>query len=248
LKLNAERTLAVHGGGEMKLTWLAGLGLGLLALPASAQERPNLKTQKDKVSYAVGLEFARSIQGQGIEVDPNLLVMGLNDALSGGKPLMTEADLRATMITIQEGVKQKQMQAMTKAAEDNKKAGDAFLVENAKKPGVVTLSSGLQYKIIKAGEGKKPTETDTVACNYRGTFIDGTEFDSTYGTGKPATFGIKGVIPGFGEALKLMSVGAKWQIFVPSKLAYGERGANNVIGPNSTLVFEIELVSIQDKP
>lgn len=232
----------------MKLTWLAGLGLGLLALPASAQERPTLKTQKDKMSYAVGLEFARSIQGQGIEVDPNLVVIGLNDALSGGKSLMTEEDLRATMIAIQDGVKQKQMQAMTKAAEENKKAGEAFLAENAKKEGVVALPSGLQYKILKAGEGKKPTDTDTIACNYRGTFLDGTEFDSSYGTGKPAIFGIKGVIAGFGEALKLMPVGSKWQLFVPSKLAYGERGANNVIGPNSTLIFEVELVSIQDKP
>jgi FKBP-type peptidyl-prolyl cis-trans isomerase len=248
LKRNAEFTLVVHGGGEMRLTWLAGLGLGLLALPVSAQERPALKTQKDKVSYAVGLEFARSIKGQGIEVDSKLLVMGLNDALSGGKPLMTEEDLRTTMLAVQEEVKQKQMQAMTKAAEENKKAGDAFLAENAKKEGVVTLPSGLQYKILKAGEGKKPADADTVACNYRGTFVDGTEFDSSYGTGKPATFGLKGVIPGFGEALKLMSVGSKWQVFVPSKLAYGDRGANNVIGPNSTLVFEIELVSIQDKP
>jgi UDP-GlcNAc:undecaprenyl-phosphate/decaprenyl-phosphate GlcNAc-1-phosphate transferase len=248
LKRNAESTLVVHGGGEMKLTWLAGLGLGLLALPAGAQERPTLKTDKDKVSYAVGLEFARSIQGQGIEVDPKLVVVGLNDALSGGKPLMTEEDLRATMIAIQDGVKQKQMQAMTKAAEENKKAGEAFLAENAKKEGVVALPSGLQYKILKAGEGKKPTDTDTIACNYRGTFIDGTEFDSSLGTGKPAIFGVKGVIAGFGEALKLMPVGSKWQLFVPSKLAYGERGANNVIGPNSTLVFEVELVSIQDKP
>ena len=232
----------------MRLTWLAGLGLGLLALPVSAQERPALKTEKDKVSYAVGLEFARSIKGQGIEVDSKLLVMGLNDALSGGKPLMTEEDLRTTMLAVQEEVKQKQMQAMTKAAEENKKAGDTFLAENAKKEGVVTLPSGLQYKILKAGEGKKPADADTVACNYRGTFVDGTEFDSSYGTGKPATFGLRGVIPGFGEALKLMSVGSKWQVFVPSKLAYGDRGANNVIGPNSTLVFEIELVSIQDKP
>jgi FKBP-type peptidyl-prolyl cis-trans isomerase FklB len=248
LRRNAESTLVVHGGGEMRLTWLAGLGLGLLALPVSAQERPALKTEKDKVSYAVGLEFARSIKGQGIEVDSKLLVMGLNDALSGGKPLMTEEDLRTTMLAVQEEVKQKQMQAMTKAAEENKKAGDTFLAENAKKEGVVTLPSGLQYKILKAGEGKKPADADTVACNYRGTFVDGTEFDSSYGTGKPATFGLRGVIPGFGEALKLMSVGSKWQVFVPSKLAYGDRGANNVIGPNSTLVFEIELVSIQDKP
>jgi FKBP-type peptidyl-prolyl cis-trans isomerase FklB len=140
------------------------------------------------------------------------------------------------------------MQAMEAAADDNKKKGDAFLAENGKKDGVVTLPSGLQYKVITAGQGKKPVETDTVMCNYKGTFLDGTEFDSSTQAGKPVPFEIKGVIPGFKEALQLMPVGSKWQIFVPANLAYGERGAGNVIGPNATLIFEIELVDIQGNP
>lgn len=232
----------------MKLKWLAGLGLGLLAVQVSAQEPLALKTQKDKVSYTLGVEVARSFQSQGIAVDPNLVVKGLTDALAGEKLLMTDGDLSATMSAFQQEMRQKQAQARSVAAEGNKKAGAAFLAENAKKEGVVTLPSGLQYKILKAAEGKKPTEGDTVVCNYRGTLIDGTEFDSSYKSGRPATFGLKGVIPGFREALQLMPVGSKWQFFIPSDLAYSERGAGNAIGPNATLVFEIELISIQDKP
>lgn len=232
----------------MKLKWMVGLGLGLLAVQVSAQEPLALKTQRDKVSYTLGVEVARSFQSQGIAVDPNLVVKGLTDVLAGEKLLMTDGDLSATLSAFQQEMRQKQAQARSVAAEDNKKAGAAFLAENAKKEGVVTLPSGLQYKILKAAEGKNPTEADTVVCNYRGTLIDGTEFDSSYASGRPATFGLKGVIPGFREALKLMPVGSKWQFFIPSDLAYGERGAGNTIGPNATLVFEIELISIQDKP
>jgi FKBP-type peptidyl-prolyl cis-trans isomerase FklB len=134
---------------------------------------------------------------------------------------------------------------MAKAAEDNKKAGESFLAENKKKEGVVTLPSGLQYKVLKAGDGKKPTDTDTVECNYRGTHIDGTEFDSSYRTGQPATFKVAGVIPGWREALKLMPVGSKWQIFVPSQLAYGTRGKPGSVGPNAALIFEVELLAIK---
>lgn len=231
----------------MKLKWTAVLGLGLLAVQVSAQEPAALKTQKDKVSYTLGVEVARSFQSQGVEVDQNLVVKGLRDALSGEKLLMTDDDLHATMSAFQQDLRQKQAQARSMAAEGNKKAGEAFLAENAKKEGVVTLPSGLQYKILKAAEGKKPTEADTVVCHYRGTLIDGTEFDSSK-SGQPSTFGLKGVIPGFREALKLMPVGSKWQFFIPPDLAYGERGAGNAIGPNATLVFEIELISIQDKP
>ena len=145
-------------------------------------------------------------------------------------------------------MKQKQMQAMEAAAAENKKQGDAFLAENGKKEGVVTLPSGVQYKVITAGQGRKPVETDTVLCNYKGSFPDGTEFDSSAEAGKPVPFEIKTVIPGFKEALELMPVGSKWQIVVPASLAYGERGAGNVIGPNATLIFEVELVSIQGAP
>ncbi len=232
----------------MKLKWMAGLGLGLLAVQVSAQEPLALKTQKDKVSYTIGVQAARNFKSQGIDINPDLVVKGLRDALSGEKLLMTEDDVRATMTAFQEDLRQKQAQARKTAGEDNKKAGEAFLAENGKKEGVVSLPSGLQYKILKAGEGKKPTEADTIVCNYRGTLIDGTEFDSSYGSGKPATFGLKGVIPGFREALKLMPVGSKWQFFIPPNLAYGERGAGNAVGPNATLVFEVELISIQDKP
>jgi len=232
---------------RMKPTLILALGAGLLAIQASAQEQATLTTQKDKVSYGIGVQVAASLKGQGIDVDPNLLVKGLRDALSGQKLLMSNEELSATMAAFQQEMVQKQAQARAQAAEDNKKAGDAFMAGNGKKDGVVTLPSGLQYKILQAGQGKKPTEADTVACNYRGTLIDGTEFDKSE-AGNPASFDVKSVIPGFKEALQLMMVGSKWQFFIPPDLAYGDRGAGNVIGPNTTLVFEVELVSIKDKP
>ena len=232
----------------MKLKCVLGVALGLWAMQMSAQEPAALKSSKEKTSYGMGVVLARSFQSQGIDVDPDLLVKGLKDVLSGGKLLMSDDDLRTTMTAFQDQLQQKQAQARSVAAENNKKAGDAFLAENAKKDGVVVLPNGLQYKILTAGEGKKPTESDTVVCQYRGTLIDGTEFDSSYRAGQPATFEVKGVIPGFREALKLMPVGSKWQLFIPSEMAYGERGAGNAIEPNATLIFEIELVSIKDKP
>jgi FKBP-type peptidyl-prolyl cis-trans isomerase len=228
------------------------LALGLIACCANAQTAPSpapaLKTQKEKLSYAIGMEMAKGVKSQGIEVDPALLLQGIKDEMAGGKTLMSEDELRTVIGELQEEMKQKQMQAMEAAADENKKLGDAYLADNGKKEGVVTLPSGLQYKIITAGQGKKPVETDTVLCNYKGTFLDGTEFDSSAQAGKPVPFEIKTVIPGFKEALQLMPVGSKWQIVVPSDLAYGTHGAGNVIGPNATLIFEIELVSIQGNP
>jgi len=232
----------------MKVIWMAGLWIGLFACGMSAQDQPVLKTQKDKMSYAIGLEMGKGVKDQGFDVDPNMLAMGIKDAISGGKPLLSDEEFRTIIGDVQEEMKQKQMQAMEEAADDNRKAGEAFLAENTKKDGVVTLPSGLQYKVLTAGQGKKPAETDTVLCNYKGTFLDGTEFDSSAQSGKPAAFDLKGIIPGFKEALLLMPVGSKWQVFIPSSLAYGEHGAGNVIGPNSTLIFEIELVSIQANP
>jgi FKBP-type peptidyl-prolyl cis-trans isomerase FklB len=232
----------------MKRIWVAILGIGLFICAASAQDQPALKTQKDKISYAIGLEMGKGVKDQGFDVDPAIVAMGIKDALAGGKALLTDEEFRKIIGDVQEEMKQKQMQEIEEAAAQNKKDGDAFLAENTKKAGVVTLPSGLQYKIITAGQGKKPAETDTVLCNYKGTFLDGTEFDSSAQAGKPVPFELKGIIPGFKEALLLMPVGSKWQIFVPSNLAYGERGAGNVIGPNSTLIFEIELVSIQANP
>jgi len=213
--------------------------------PAQA---PAFKTQKEKVSYAIGMEMGKGVKVQGIEVDPVIMMQGLKDALSGGKPQMSEEELRQVMTALQQEIRQKQMQAQQAAATENKTKGDAFLAENAKKDGVVALADGLQYKILTAGQGKKPAESDTVLCNYKGTFLDGTEFDSSAKAGKPVPFEVKNVIPGFREVLQLMPVGSKWQVFVPSNLAYGERGAGGVIGPNATLIFEVELVSIQETP
>jgi FKBP-type peptidyl-prolyl cis-trans isomerase FklB len=230
----------------MKAKWILVLGLGLLAVPAGAQDSTAPTTQKDKISYGIGVQVAKTLKTQGIDVNPDLLVKGLRDALSGQKLLMSDDDLNTTMSALQQEMAQKQIQAKAKEAEDNKKAGDAFLADNGKKDGVVTLPSGLQYKILKTAEGQKPTDADTVTCNYRGTLIDGTEFDKSQ-AGQPATFQVGAVIPGFKEALKLMPVGSRWQFFIPPSLAYGERGAGNVIGPNTTLIFEVELVSIKDK-
>jgi len=230
----------------MKAKWMMILALGLLAIPARAQDSAAPASQKDKVSYGIGVQVAKTLKGQGIDVNPDLLIKGLRDALSGQKLLMSDDELNTTMSALQQEMNQKQMQERVKHADDNKKTGDAFLADNGKKQGVVTLPSGLQYKILKPAEGKKPTDADTVSCNYRGTLIDGTEFDKSE-AGQPATFEVGMVIPGFKEALKLMPVGSTWQFFIPPNLAYGERGAGKVIGPNTTLIFEVELLSIKDK-
>jgi len=207
---------------------------------------PAFTTQKEKRSYAIGMEMGKGVKIQGIDVDPAIMVQGLKDGLSDVKPQMSEEELRQVITALQQEIRQKQMKAQEAAAAENKTKGDAFLTENGKKDGVTLLPDGLQYKVLTAGQGKKPAESDTVLCNYKGTFIDGTEFDSSTQAGKPVPFEVKNVIPGFKEVLQMMPVGSKWQVFVPSNLAYGERGAGNVIAPNSTLIFEIELVSIQD--
>jgi FKBP-type peptidyl-prolyl cis-trans isomerase len=229
----------------MRRKWMMLLGIALLTAPVFAGETPVLKTQKEKVSYSLGADVARNFKRLGIEVDVDLLVKGLRDSFAGEKLLMTQAELRETMNTFQAELRQKQIEATRVAAENNKTAGDAFLAENKAKEGVVTLPSGLQYKILKAGDGKTPTDANTVECQYHGTLIDGTEFDSSYSRGQSATFKLSGVIPGWREALKLMPVGSKWQLFVPPQLAYGERGAGRDIGPNATLIFEVELVGIR---
>jgi len=213
---------------------------------APAADSGELKTDKEKTSYAIGMEMGKGVKTQGIDVDPDLLMKGLKDALSDNKSLMNDEEIRAVITKLQNDVRQKQQAAQQAAASENEAKGKAFLAENSKKEGVVSLPDGLQYKILTAGNGKKPAEADTVLCNYKGTFIDGTEFDGSEKAGKPVPFQVKGVIPGFKEALQLMPVGSKWQVFIPSTLAYGERGAGNVIAPNSTLVFEIELVNIQE--
>src|SRR5712671_1788211 len=207
-----------------------------------------LKTQKEKFSYALGMNLGMSLKKQSVEVDPVILSQGLKAALAGGKALLSPEEAQATLMEVQNDLRKKQQEKMQVAGEANKKEGAAFLASNKTKEGVVTLPSGMQYKILKEGTGPKPTATDSVVCNYRGTLINGTEFDSSYKRGQPATFPVVGVIKGWTEALQLMPVGSKWQLVIPSSLAYGERGAGGDIGPNATLVFEVELMSIQEKP
>jgi len=215
------------------------------AKPATAA--PALTTKKDKVSYAIGADLGSKLKTSSIDIDPNILTRALKDVLTGGKPAMTDDEVRATLTDLTKDLQTKQTALNKEKADKNKKDGEAFLAANKTKEGVVALPSGLQYKIVKAGTGPKPTPADTVVCNYKGTLIDGKEFDSSYKRGQPATFPVGGVIKGWTEALQLMPVGSTWQLFIPSDLAYGDRNAGPDITPGSTLVFEVELVSIQPK-
>jgi FKBP-type peptidyl-prolyl cis-trans isomerase FklB len=192
------------------------------------------------------MKMGENLHKQSVPVDPAILARGLKDGLTGGKTLLTDEEAQAAITAVQNDLRKQQQEKMQEAAAANKKEGDAFLSANKGKEGVVTLPSGLQYKILKEGTGPKPTASDSVVCNYRGTLINGTEFDSSYKRGQPATFPVSGVIKGWTEALQLMPVESKWQLFVPSDLAYGESGRPG-IEPNSTLIFEVELLSIQDK-
>jgi FKBP-type peptidyl-prolyl cis-trans isomerase len=207
-----------------------------------------LQTQKDKASYAIGLNIGRSMHKDSVDVDPNILLRGMQDGLTGAKPLLTDDEVRATMVSLQTDVRKRQEEKMQALSEANKTQGEAFLAENKTKEGVVTLPSGLQYKILAEGTGPKPVATDTIVCNYKGTLLDNTEFDSSYKRGQPLTIQVNGVIKGWTEALQLMPVGSKWQLFIPPDLGYGTRGGpGGGIGPNATLVFEVELMSIQPK-
>jgi FKBP-type peptidyl-prolyl cis-trans isomerase FklB len=219
-----------------------------LATQVLAQGEPALKDEKDKISYSVGVEIGTTLKKQGIDVTPDILTRGIRDALTGAKTLMTEEEIVQTLTDFRKEFIAKKQELNKQLAEKNKKEEEAFLAENQKKEGVKTLPSGLQYKVIKPGSGRKPKAEDMVTVHYRGTLIGGTEFDSSYSHGKPATFLVNRVIPGWTEVLQLMEEGAKWEVFIPSKLAYGEKGAGNEIGPNATLIFEIELVSVQDHP
>jgi FKBP-type peptidyl-prolyl cis-trans isomerase FklB len=233
-------------GECMKLRWIAVLGILLFAGYVYAGENVELKDQKDKISYSIGINIGKNLKRQSVEVNPDILLQGIKDVLAGGKTLMTEQEVNETMMNFQKDMMAKQQARMKELGEKNKKEGEAFLAENKKKEGVITLPSGLQYKVMKEGDGKTPIVNDVVTVHYRGTLIDGKEFDSSYTRGQPASFPVKGVIPGFSEALQLMKTGSKWQLFIPSNLAYGERGAGDEIGPNAALIFDIELISIKE--
>ena len=211
--------------------------LALVTSIVAQEKKTPLKDQKDKSSYAIGLNIGMNFNKQKIAINPDVFVAGVKDGLAG-KPQMTEAEVRETMTNLEKDMESKQKEASQKNASD----GEKFLAENKKKEGVKTTASGLQYKVIKEGTGPQPKGTDTVTVNYRGTLIDGTEFDSSYKRGQPATFPLNAVIKGWTEGLQLMKVGSKYQIFIPASLGYGERGAGADIGPNSTLIFEVELM------
>ena len=214
------------------------------ATPSTAAPAAILRTQKQKSSYALGMSVGLGMRKQGIDVDPAMVARGLRDQLGGSKTLMSEDEMRAALQQLQEGM-MKERQAKAQAAGDtNRKAGDAFLAANKSKPGVTTLPDGLQYKVLKEGTGPKPTASDTVTVNYRGTLINGKEFDSSYKRGRPASFPVGGVIRGWTEALQLMPVGSKWELYIPPDLAYGDQPGSPDIGPGDTLIFEVELLSI----
>jgi FKBP-type peptidyl-prolyl cis-trans isomerase FklB len=235
--------------------WILAIGMGLLSTTAvTAQDAPAPKTDapaapidKDKFSYALGMQFGESFKKQSLDLDPATFGKAFADAYNGGKLTMTDDEMKTLLMAASQEFKKKQMAMQAEKATQAQKVGEKFLAENKTKEGVVTLPSGLQYKILKAGTGDKPTAADSVTCNYRGTLIDGTEFDASEKHGGASTFQVGGVIAGWTEALQLMPTGSKWQLFIPSNLAYGAQGPPD-IGPNATLIFEIELVSIQKAP
>ena len=224
----------------MKSAYITALVLGLLTTPVLAEVKTKEATRDQKLSYSAGYRFGLNIQRQGIPVSQEYLMQGMQDAMTGSESVFSQEELVAAVESWEKEAKeQKQM-----AATENLKQGEAFLAENGKKEGVVTLENGLQYKIINEGEGASPKASDQVTVHYRGTLIDGTEFDSSYKRGEPTTFGVSQVIQGWVQALQMMKEGAKWELAIPANLAYGERGAGGVIGPNQTLLFEVELIKI----
>jgi len=237
------------GGVIMKICFLLILATmtAFLVLPINAEPpKKQFENALDKRSYGMGLDMGKKFKTEEIKLNPDQFYKGLKDGLAGAG-LLTDTDIQELIIDFNKEMRDKQNALRAAAAEKNKKIGEKFLEENKKKSGVITLPSGLQYKIIKEGNGPIPQKTDTVITNYRGTLIDGREFDSSFKRGKPATFEVGKVIAGWTEALQLMKTGSVWQLFIPSQLAYGERGSGQNIGPNETLIFEIELIGI-NKP
>nr|BCL64738.1 outer membrane protein MIP [Legionella pneumophila serogroup 14] len=228
----------------MKLVTAAVMGLAMSTAMA-ATDATSLATDKDKLSYSIGADLGKNFKNQGIDVNPEAMAKGMQDAMSGAQLALTEQQMKDVLNKFQKDLMAKRTAEFNKKADENKVKGEAFLTENKNKPGVVVLPSGLQYKVINSGNGVKPGKSDTVTVEYTGRLIDGTVFDSTEKTGKPATFQVSQVIPGWTEALQLMPAGSTWEIYVPSGLAYGPRSVGGPIGPNETLIFKIHLISVK---
>ena len=232
----------------MKFKWIAVLGVLFFTSMVGAEENIILKDQKDRISYSYGVDTGTKLKNLPVSVDLDLFIKGVKDGLSGTKLLMTEKEISEALMGLQKEITAKSEEEKNALAQKNKKEGEAFLAENKKKERVITLPSGLQYKVLKEGTGKTPTDTNWVRINFRGTLVDGTVFEDTYKSfGQPVAFAVNGVFPGWAEALKLMKEGAKWQLFIPPDLAFGERGAGTLIGPDATLIIEVELISVQEK-
>jgi len=225
----------------MKFRFVLSLVMASLAFNAWAKDTTDLKTDKQKFSYTAGFQIGQNLKRQNMDLDAKAFSQGVADAIGSAKPKLKPEEMHAVI----ESEQKKQMEKSAEAASKNKDAGTAFLEANKKKQGIVVRPSGLQYKVITEGKGKQPTSNDSVVAHYRGTLIDGTEFDSSYSRNEPATFPVKGVIKGWQEVLPLMKEGSKWQVYIPSDLAYGPRGTGGTIGPNATLIFDIELISVK---
>lgn len=227
----------------MKAKIIVCVGLAILAGSISAQDKLNLQDKKQRISYSIGADIGNNFKRNDIEVDVKALAAGMADALAG-KTALTDAEIRDTIAAFRTEMMEKFQKKQEELAQKNLKEGEEFLAANAKKEGVKVTKSGLQYQVIKSGKGKTPKATDSVKAHYHGTLIDGTVFDSSVERNEPAVFPVSGVIPGWTEVLQMMKEGDKWKVFIPAKLAYGERGAGQKIPPNSVLVFEIELLEV----
>lgn len=229
----------------MKLKLVAAAAMGLVVSSTMAMDVTALKTPTDKLSYSIGNDLGKNFKRQNIDVNPDALAQGMKDGMANGKPLLTDDQMKEVLANFQKDMMGKRAAEFNKKSSENKEKGEKFLADNKGKPGIVTLPSGLQYKVIKNGSGQKPGKEDIVTVEYTGHLINGEVFDSTSKTGKPAVFKLSQVIPGWVEALQLMPAGSTWEIYVPSSLAYGDRSIGGPIGPNETLIFNIHLVSVQ---
>ena len=233
----------------MKLRNLSLIAAGLLATStifaaATTQTSMMPKTQQEKLSYTIGVDLGKNLKSQDLSINADMLAQGVKDALAGGKIKMTDAQMEATLKAFQQKMVTKQKAQFEQVSADNAKAGKDFLAKNKKQKGVVVLPNGLQYKVVKAGNGTPPKASDSVTVDYEGKLVNGTVFDSTYKRGKPATFKVSQVISGWQQALKMMKPGSEWMLYIPSNLAYGERGVGGPIGPNETLIFKVHLISV----